>query len=363
MMDLAYSLADQNAATGKSIGIYNFARHAAGRLARAPEIERMTVFSNTAVTPGLDLPKGITVQDHSSAIRGKAGRILWDQWGVYRAAKKTGHAWLFLPKGFLSFAARPPCCTAAYVHDIMGEYYHRHYRGYEPRLEYEYFARCLRSTMRHARVVFTNTEYSRGQILDLARQWNIPAPNVVVAGYGFDAPARVKVEKQNRVLLFASKVPHKRTDIAIRFLDEWVKKTGFAGQIDCIGIISETMPRPQSPAWNWIGRVPPERGREFIRRSRAVVYVSENEGFGMPPVEAVLEGTCPVYSDIPPIREAMGGAGHAFGNGAPKDFIAAMERALATPSEVISGWSAQLLERHNWGAVTRRIIDGLAGAA
>ena len=99
-----------------------------------------------------------------------------------------------------------------------------------------------------------------------------------------------------------------------------------------------------------------------MRRARAVVYVSEYEGFGMPPVEAVMEGTCPVYSDIPPIRETMGEAGFPFGNEAPEEFVAAMQRALETPAETITGWAEQLLRRHNWQSVTRRIIDGMVGA-
>ncbi|MBI5384672.1 MAG: glycosyltransferase [Verrucomicrobia bacterium] len=323
----------------------------------------MTVFSNPTVTRTLDLAQHIAIRDFSSPVRSKAGRILWDQWGVCRAARRAGHEWLFLPKGFSPFLRRPPVKLAAYVHDLMGEHYHRHHRGYEPRLEYEYFARCLAATLQHATVVFTNTDCTRRDVENLARHWNLPVPRVVTAGYGFDAPGlRDPAAKENRVLLFASKVPHKLTGLALRFLSHWLETRRFDGQIDCIGILSPDMERPTSPAWNWIGRVPPARSRELIRRARVVVYASEYEGFGMPPVEAVMEGTCPLYSNLPPLREVMGDAGQAFSNDSADSFVAAMDRALSTPPETIAGWSRELLARHNWPAVTRRIVDGLTAA-
>jgi glycosyltransferase involved in cell wall biosynthesis len=162
------------------------------------------------------------------------------------------------------------------------------------------------------------------------------------------------------MLLFASNMPHKRTDIAIRFLDRWIRQSKFDGTIDCIGIFPANMEKPAGPRWNWIGRVPPGEGREMIRRARAVIYVSEYEGFGMPPVEAALEGTCPVFSAIPPLREVMGDTGCAFSNDSPDSFLEAMSKAAATTPETIRGWSESLIARHNWGAVTNRIVSALA---
>lgn len=138
---------------------------------------------------------------------------------MYSAARRAGNEWLFLPKGFASFARRCPVKLAGYVHDIMGEYYHQHYRGYEPRLEYEYFARSLRAALRQARVLFTNSAFTRSELLGLAGRWGIAAPPVVVAGYGFDAESYEPPPKENTVLLFASKVPHKQTGLALRLLD------------------------------------------------------------------------------------------------------------------------------------------------
>jgi glycosyltransferase involved in cell wall biosynthesis len=362
-IQLCVSLADQNVATTKSIGIYNFSTRLACELAIRPEIGRLEILTNRTIKSLPQASPRVSLAEINRPVESKLKRVVWDQVGVYRAAARSAAEWLMLPKGFASFVRRPPRRLAAYVHDIMGEYYHQHHPGFESRLEYEYFARSLTATMRHASVVLTNTEFTRGEILALARRRGLRAPRVVVAGYGFDCPGaeplRGPAPKDNSVLLFASKFPHKRTDLAVRFLEHWRKTSQFTGRIDCIGIISDEMRPSASPAWNWIGRVPPAQGRELIRRSRAVVYVSEYEGFGMPPVEATLEGTCPVYSAIPPIGEVMAGAGHAFSNASPEEFATAMNRALATPAETVAAWAKDLLARHNWPDVTQRIVAAL----
>lgn len=360
MLGLTYSIADQNVATTKSMGIYNLSVHLARNLALHPQLERLTIFSNRTISPNLSSSDKTLLEDHNCAMDNKAGRIWWDQWGVYQNAHKTRNAWLFLPKGFCSFLRHPPVRVAAYVHDTMENYYRERSQRFQSRFEGFYFSRSLMATLREAKVIVTNTEFSKIEILRLARQTGLPEPRVAVVGYGFEAPPPgAPPEKENRILLFASRLPHKRTDLAIRLLEQWVTRSGFDGVIDCIGILSREMEKPSGRHWNWVGRVLPEKGREMMRRARAIVYVSDYEGFGMPPVEAVLEGTCPVFSDLPPLREVMGTAGCGFSNDSEDSFNGAMETALATSDETLGVWGRQLLARHNWADVTGKIVREL----
>jgi hypothetical protein len=362
MIDLAYSIADQDVETTKSIGIYNFSLQLAQHLSEHPQLRKFTVFSNGTVSPHLRLAAKARVQEFNFARRSKVGRMWWDQWSLYRSAQATGHRWLFLPKGFGSFVARPRLQVAAFVHDIMGDFYRRHYPRFESKFESFYFSHSLAATLRQSRVIFTNTEFSKRELNNWAQRTGLSCPKVIVAGYGFAPPEPGWTEKENRILLFASAMPHKRTDIAIRFLTRWLRESKYDGNIDCIGILSSRMAKPEGRSWRWIGRVLPAQAREMMRRSRAVVYVSEYEGFGMPAVEAILEGSCPVFSDIPPLREAMGAAGCPFSNDSEESFLKAMDRALTTPPEAIHAWAAGLLHRHHWPAVAKKIVQELSTA-
>ena len=359
MNSLTVSLADQNALRTKSIGIYNFAMRFARALHDGGEIDDLTLLSNR-FNRG-ELPehprRGCQILDCSFPTANNACRVLWDQalLNLY-----SGSEWLFLPKGFAPILMPVPSRLAVYVHDVMGDYYAGRYPGYETGLESTYFNLSLQASLQRADIVFTNTEFSRGEIQAYARRRGIVPPRIEVIGYGFDPSPVLDEEQEERIVFFASKVPHKRTEMAVRYLEEWLKRSGFKGTVACVGILDEGIRRPDHPAFKWIGRVPSRDLQVLLRRSRVVLYTSEYEGFGMPPVEAVMAGACPVYSDIPPIREVMGTAGLGFLNDSVDSFCDAMDSALKIRRKRVSEWAEELRKRHNWDQVKDRFFAGLA---
>ncbi|MEM0196001.1 MAG: glycosyltransferase [Thermoplasmatales archaeon] len=58
-----------------------------------------------------------------------------------------------------------------------------------------------------------------------------------------------------------------------------------------------------------LGDVPREVLRKFYSSSDLFVYISDAEGFGLPPLEAMACGTNVLVNDIPVFRETMGGVG------------------------------------------------------
>ncbi len=61
----------------------------------------------------------------------------------------------------------------------------------------------------------------------------------------------------------------------------------------------------------WIelrGRLDDQTLRRTVQASSCLAYVSSYEGFGLPPLEAMAEGTPVVASDLPAIREVCGDA-------------------------------------------------------
>ncbi len=356
---LTYSLADQDFKRTKSVGILNLSLHLLRHLASRDDITSLTLLSNRTLALEGAISEKINVVDCDSAISGRIARIGWDQWGVYRAATRAGNEWLFLPKGFAPILLSPRFRVASYVHDTIHCFYRERYPSAMPLGELTYFHHCLRATLKHSRVIFTNSEFTRTGLEGVARREGLKTPPVVVAGIGFEDPAVPWREKRDRILLLASPWPNKRMDLAVDYLERWRQLTGYPGVIDVVGGTPDGLAKPEGDTWRWLPRLDPAEFERRMSEARALVYSSEFEGFGMPPVEAVLRGTCPVFSDIPATREVMSGSGFAFSNDDFDSFTWAMNSALRISSDRLEGWKRDLLARHHWDRVVSRVISGL----
>lgn len=359
-LSLTYSLADQHFARTKSVGILNVSLGLLRGLMQHPAVARMTVLTHAEMPLGMPLPPTVNVRHHPLPVRSRWGRLWWDQWAVYRAARVAGHDWLVLPKGFASFVRRCPVRLAAYVHDTIPLYYRQRYPHAYPRGEAMYFSGCFYATLRQARVIFTNTDCTRQWVLEAAQKRGLLPPRVVVAGIGFEETPALYPHKEDTVFCLAAPWPHKLTAQAVDFLERWRVKEDFRGTIELVGRLPRGLLLPAWPGWRAHERLPESVYRQGLGRARVLVYFSEIEGFGMPPVEAVLAGACPVYSDIPAHREVMGEAGCRFVNGDYESFVRAMEKALAVTPEQLGIWRTQLLARHHWNLVTARVVEALS---
>jgi len=179
-------------------------------------------------------------------------------------------------------------------------------------------------------------------------------------GYGFSIPERARA-KRDQILVFLRKDPHKRADLTVEFVDRWQRETAYKGRIVCLGSAPGSVALPTG-RWSAVGRQSAAQALALMGESRAVVHFSEYEGLGMPPVEAILAGTCPVYSDVPATVEILDGRGAGFSNARYESFAAAMERALACEGRTLDGWAHDLVGVHHWKAVAQRVVEALVEA-
>ena len=358
MLNLTYSVADQNFAKTKSLGILNLSIQLAKALASSRRLNRFTVLSNTTIRCGIPEAEAQIV-DCDRVIANKLTRVFWDQWGVYQAAAATANDWLFLPKGFASFTRKPPCRLAVYIHDTMMSHYEAHYPGRMPAFESWYFKASLKNTIKQADRIFTNSEFTRSEVLRHAQSLGCPPPPVTVAGIGFEAPGAPPETKKDQIVFLASTWPHKQTALAVQYAERWQNESHYEGRLLWIGGLPEGVRLPNHQGWQQHPRLEEAAFRKIMEESRALVFFSDYEGFGMPCVEAALSQTCPVFSDIPATREVMHGMGFAFQNGDYESFANAMEKALRQSETLSCDWRETLLKIHCWENVVQTIADTL----
>ncbi len=356
---LTFSLAEQSFSWTRSIGLLNLSMGMLEHLARRPEISRVTLLSNDTFKGALNLPEGVETCIHNEANGRGLSRMFWDQWKVYSIAKETSNEWLFMPKGFISFIRKCPLKLAAYVPDVMFDYYERTYPNDFSKLENFYLKNSVKAALRQAKVIFSCSEFTNLELRRVAKSWGITPPMLVAIGTGFSHVKPVVAEKQNRIVVIASPWRHKRFDLALEFLQRWHKETKFDGKMDFIGSLPKGTELPKIPGWELHQRVPEEKHRRMIAEARALVNFTEYEGFGMPPVEAIIAGTCSVYSDIPVAREVLDGTGAPFLNQSYESFVAAMDKAFKASPEQLKEWSRKLQQMHNWEKGAEKIISAM----
>lgn len=359
-LSITYSLAEQCFDSTRSIGLLNLSIGMLESIARRPEVERLTLFSNDSFT-SLNLPEYVKVELHNEANGRGLKRIFWDQIGVYRAAVKAGNEWLFMPKGFVSFLLHCPLKLAAYVPDIMQDFYERTYPGHFNPLECKYLKLMLRATLRQAKVIFTCSNFTSSELAGLAKRWGITPPPLISIGTGFVPREKFQGEKPDRIMVIVSPWKHKRTDLAIEYLKRWVKENNYDGDIDLVGSLPKGMELPQGK-WHLHSRLPEPEYRKMMAQARALINFSEYEGFGMPPVEAIISGTCSVYSRIPASEEVLQGMGAPFDNNSYESFAQALNFALKVPPEQLDEWAKKLLQMHNWEKGAEKIVRAMLNA-
>jgi len=355
MPRIVISIADQVFNKTASTGIYNFSTGLVAALA-AKSPGQLHILANSTQA---ELPDGIPADRMDRPARSLAGRLFWDQLGVYRQARKTGCEWLLLPKGFASSVRPCPLKLAVYIHDMIPLLCAKRDPGSVSRRKVFYLTQSYRSTLRQAAVVFTNTEHTRQDIERWALEQKIVCPPVHVAGYGFISPARAAVRKNEQILVLIRPDRHKLPDLCLEYMTRWCRESGWEGKVVCAGCTAQDVGAESPSSWHWLGRISATRCVEEMQKSQAVVHFSSCEGFGMPPVEAVLAGTCPVYSAIPVAVEVMQGCGGGFKNDRYESFSSAMAAALGTSGEKLMEWREALLQRHNWSRVTEKILSVL----
>jgi glycosyltransferase involved in cell wall biosynthesis len=97
----------------------------------------------------------------------------------------------------------------------------------------------------------------------------------------------------------------------------------------------------------------------------ALAFLSEYEGFGLTPLEALTAGVPPIVLDSPIAREIYGGAAHYVASLDPVAIEGALERALWDEPlrAAILNAAAGVLSRYAWQTAAAQTLGAIEGAA
>ena len=244
---------------------------------------------------------------------------------VMKGGRGSGHSWeqVFLPRlardgVLLNLANSGPVVhrrSCVVIHDAVVYRLPTHFsRAY--RTLHQTLGRILARTATLATV----SKFSQGELSEVLR---VPADRITIVPNGCDHIRRVKADprvlerlglKQRKYFLFVgSPAPHKNLEAAIDAF-------GRAGLCDfklvlCGAVKREVFGAGQAELPHGVISAHDLDDSEIAglyQGATAFVFPTKYEGFGIPPLEAMVHG-CPVLaSDIAPCREVCGPAGRYF---------------------------------------------------
>lgn len=219
-----------------------------------------------------------------------------------------------------------------------------------------HYAWCARFASR----IVTVSEYSASEI---TRWYGVTPERIAVAGNGWEHLTRIaqddgvftrfpELRKDGYCLALGSRAPNKNLG--------WVMRTARRNPDLRFVVAGGAFPSGRTCETGWpsnvltTGRVSDGEMKALVSRCRVLLFPSVEEGFGIPPLEALALGRPVVVADRPPMREIYGDTVRYLKD-SEGDGADALAEWLATPV----GPPEALLSRHTWSRVSRVVLSAV----
>ncbi len=301
---------------------------------------------------------------------GGGGGTVWEQFSLPAALRSDRPDVLFAPGYTAPLTVRAPVVVT--VHDVS---FFAHPEWFSFR---EGTRRRLLTawSARRARRVITDSVFSQSEI---ARHIGIGRSKVTVIPLGIDQAGAGSREpgagREPLVLFVGSIFERRRVDRLIEVFDEVAARVPNA-RLEVVGDNRTRHPRLDLDAirrdrthadrMHIRSYVDDETLRALYQRASVLAFLSEYEGFGFTPLEALAAGVAPVLLDTPIARETCGAAARYVAPEAPNTVIAAALVELLTDRSAraqIMQRAPEVLRRYDWemaAAGTMRVIEEAA---
>jgi hypothetical protein len=346
-MRVGVTAAELDHGTTKSIGIYNVALGLCRGLAQCAGIRQVVIRCDRAFQKALDLESDKFEFDLIERPVSGVRRVLWECYGASRWADQQQVDWVIFPKGFTPLSRPQTAKICTYVQDVMHDFYAVHYPDCQSLAQKLYFPRLFQSTLTRADLVVTASEFARQEVITRGRR-----DAVTTIGIGFEQQHRIKGHNKHDVLIYLSSAPHKLSQTMIDYVARYQRES--AADLNVCGLGSALQSETDKHGWTHYSRISDQEYEALSSSVRVVVYASEYEGYGMPPVERLISEQGVICSDIEPMASHVDPA-LLFCNTSYESFADVLGKALARES-----WeSLLLLETECWQQVAAKLVKEL----
>lgn len=212
---------------------------------------------------------------------------------------------------------------------------------------------------RFAQRIVTVSRYSASEIM---RWYGVPPERITIAGNGWEHITRIEVDDGifarfpalaagGYFLALGSRAPNKNF--------QWIARSAACNPKALFAIAGGRLKSAHADTedsvdnMKFLGRVTDGEMKALLLRCRALVFPSEEEGFGIPPLEALSLGRPVLVADRPPMREIYGEAVHYI----PTETIGSQDNGLENGMSGPVEPPGDVLARHTWDNVAHAVLS------
>lgn len=294
---------------GKSHGIYRFACNLFHALLRQiPQDTRLLLVCNSLNIDDFHAaghPSGQLQVDCRPLVKMTGWKKLWwELWGAPQLLRQYKPFCYYNPKGIAPFYWKPAtqCKIVLTVHDLIPFWYAQHspksYKG----LTLSFVLHSLNQSLRscdHAICISSATEQ------EVKKQHpHPPRTSVIYNGIEpFPPPLAQRPYTAPYFLAVASSLPHKNLPTLLAAYRLYRQKSSSPAHLVICGIKN-----PMDEGVIGVCDITDQELATLYFHCQAFFFLSLVEGFGFPPIEALMQGALVLASDIPVHREVFGNA-------------------------------------------------------
>jgi glycosyltransferase involved in cell wall biosynthesis len=242
------------------------------------------------------------------SVTGGTAGTWWEQTRLPRAVRQLAADVLFAPA--YTGPIRPPCPMVLTIHDLS-YFAHREWFGWREGVRRRW---VTHAAARRATAILTVSEFAGA---DVVARLSVPASRVYVVKHGAPVEAASTADSQSPVVLYVGSLFERRhlPDLVAGFArlaatraDARLVVVGQDRSRHGIDPRRLAVRHGVASQVEWHRYLPEHALIAQYARARAFAFLSDYEGFGMTPLEAMAFGVPPIVLDTPVAREIYGDA-------------------------------------------------------